>query len=97
MAKIATFAENWITFFLRPARELIFSLKNSSLIVITGKNQLHPGNNLHVDKNDLKMTKNRFFGYGIAATFRKSHFLTINIENNYDKVYIARNYIKNHV
>ena len=94
MAKIGTFAENWITFFLRPARELILALKYSHLNVLTGKYHPRPGKNLYVEKNDLKVTKNRFFGHEILSTFRKSHFSTTTIENNYNKVYIARNYIE---
>ena len=43
------------------------------------------------------MTKNLFFGYENLTTFRKSHFSTMNIENNYNKVYIARNHIENRV
>ena len=30
-------------------------------------------------------------------TFRKLQFSTVNIENNYNKVYIAKNYVKNRV
>ena len=86
-----------ITFFLRQARELIFSLKNSYLNVLTGKYHPCPGKKLYVEKNDLKVTKNRFFGYGILTTFRKSHFSTTTIENNYNKVYIAKFYIEYHV
>ena len=78
-------------FFLRPARELILALKYSYLNVLTGKCHPRPGKNLYVEKNDLKMTKNRFFEYEILSTFGKSHFSTMNIENNYNKVYIARN------
>ena len=81
-------------FFLRPARELILALKYSYLNVLTGKYHPRPGKNLYVEKNDLKVTKNRFFGHGILSTFRKSHFSTTNIENNYNKVYIARNHIE---
>ena len=94
MAKIGTFTENWKTFFLRPARELIVSLKYSYLNALTGKYHPRPGKNLYVEKNGLKVTKNRIFGHGILTTFGKSHFSTTNIENNYNKVYIARNYIK---
>ena len=97
MAKISTFAENWITFFLRTARELIFSLQYSYLNVLTVNNHPRPGKKLNVEKNDVKVTKNRFFGYGVLTTFRKSHFSTTTIKNNYDKVYIARNYIENRV
>ena len=61
-------------FFLRPARELIFSLKYSSLLVLTGKYHPRPGKNLYVEKNDHKVTKIRFFGHGLLTTFRKSHF-----------------------
>ena len=81
-------------FFLRPARELIFSLKYSSFNALIGKYHPRSGKNLCVEKNDLKVTKNRFFGYGILTTFRKSHFSTMNNENNYNNVYIANNYIK---
>ena len=81
-------------FFLRPARELIFSLKNSYLNVLTGDYHPCPGKNLYVEENDLKLTKNRFFWYGILTTFRKSHFSTTTIGNNYTKVYIAKNYIE---
>ena len=49
---------------------------------------------LYVEKNDLKVTKNRLFGYGILTTFGKSHFSTMKIENNYNKVYSAKNYIE---
>ena len=81
-------------FFLRPARELIFTLKYSYLNVLTGKYHSCPGKNLFVEKNDLKMTKNRFFGHGILTIFRKSHFSTFNIENNYNKVNTAKNNIE---
>ena len=77
-------------FFLRPARELIFSLKYFYLIVLAGKCHPRPGKNSYVEKNDLKLTKNRFFGYGILTTFRKSHVSTKTIEKNYNKVYIAK-------
>ena len=97
MAKISTFAENRLTFFLRPARELIFSLKHFTLIVLTGKNHPCPGKNLYVEKNDLKLTKNRFFGCGFLTTSRKSNFLTTNIDSNYNKVYNARNDIRSRV
>ena len=93
MAKIGTFAEKWINF-LRPARELNFSLKYSFSNVLTGKYHPCPEKILYVEKSDLKLTKNLFFGYGILSTFKKSHFLTINIGNNYNKVYIAANYFK---
>ena len=76
-------------FFFRPARELIFSLKYSYVNVLTGKYHPRPGKKSYVEKKDLKVTKNRFSGYGILTTFRKSHFSTKNIENNYNKVYIA--------
>ena len=84
-------------FFLRPARELSLALKYSYLNVLTGKYHPRSGKNLYVEKNDLEVTKNRIFGYGILTTFRKSHFSTANIENNYNKVYIAKNYIKDRV
>ena len=83
--------------FLKPTGELILSLKHSSLNVLTGKSHQRPGKNLYVWKNDLKVTKNRFFEYGIQTTFRKSHFSAMNIENNHNKVYNAKNYIKNRV
>ena len=83
-----------INFFLRQARELIFSLEHFFLNLLGGNYHPRPGKNLYVEKNDLKVTKNRFFGYRILTIFRKSHFLTMNIENNYIKVYGARNYIK---
>ena len=79
---------------LRPARELIFSLKNFYLNGLTGKYHSCPGKILYVEKNDLKVTKNRFFGYGILTAFGKSHFSTTNIKNNYNKVYIAKNYVQ---
>ena len=81
-------------FLLRPARELILPLKYSSWNALTGKYHPRPEKNLYVEKNDLKVTKNRIFGYGILTTFRKSHFSTANIKNNYNKVYIAKNYIE---
>ena len=81
-------------FFLRPARELIFSLQYFYLNLLTGNYHSGPRKNSCVEKNDLKLIKNRFFGHGILTTSRKSHFSTINIENNYNKVYIAKNYIK---
>ena len=68
---------------------LNFSIKYSSLNVLTRKNHPCSGKNLYVEKNDLKVTKNRVFGYGGLTTFRKSHFSTLNIENNYNKVYTA--------
>ena len=97
MSKIGTFAENWKTFFSRPASELIFSLKYSSLNALTGKYHPRPGKNLFVEKKDLKVTKNQFFGSGFLTAFTKSLFSSINIEKNYNKVYIARKYIENRV
>ena len=93
---MSTFAENWTTF-LRPVEELNFSLKNSPFSLLTRNNNHCPGKNLYVEKNDLKMTKSRIFGYGILTTSGKSHFPTINNENNYNKVHTAKNYIKNRV
>ena len=81
-------------FFLRPARELIFSLKDFYLKVLTGKDHPRPGKILYVEKSDLKVTKNRFFTQGILTTFRELHFSTTTIENNYNKVYIAKNHIE---
>ena len=81
-------------FFWRPARELIFSLQYSYLNVLTGKYHPRPEKILYVEKNDLKVTKNRFFGYEILTTFRKLHFSTTNNGDNYNKVYIARNNIE---
>ena len=63
--------------------------------MLTAKIHPRPGKKLHVEKKDLKLTKNKFFGHGISATFRKSHFSTMNIGNNYNEVDIARNNIKN--
>ena len=71
--------------FLTPAKELVFSLKNFYLTVLTGKYHPRPGKNLHVEKNELKMTKNRFFGHGILTTFRESHFSTTKIEKTLTK------------
>ena len=88
------FCRKWNNFFLRPARELIFSLKYSYLNVLTGKNHPRPGKKSYVEENDLKVTKNRFFGHEILITFRKPHFSTMKIKINYNKVYIARNYIE---
>ena len=82
-------------FFLRPVSELIFSLKEFSLKVLPGNNHPLPGKILYVEKNDPKLTKNRFFGYGILTTFGKSHSSTRNIDNNYEKVSFAKNYFKN--
>ena len=48
-------------FFLRQARELIFSLKYLTLNVLTGKNWTCPRKNLCVKKKDLKLTKCCFF------------------------------------
>ena len=78
-------------FFLRTARELNFSLKNSSLNVLTRNNYLRSGKNYYVEKNDLKFTKNWFFLCGFLTTCRKSHFPTKSIENTDNKVYIAKN------
>ena len=76
MAKIITyFCRKLNTFFLRPARELIFSLKNSYLKLITVKHHPFPGKNIKVEKTELKVTKNRFFVYEILTTFRNSFFL----------------------
>ena len=97
MSKIGTFAENWKTFFSRPASELVFSLKYSSLKSLTGKYHPRPGKNLFVEKKDLKMAESRFFGYGNLTTFRKSHFSSKNDESIYNKVYIAGNYNENRV
>ena len=65
--------------------------------MLTGKHNLFPGKNLKVEKNDLKMTKNRFFGFETLTTFRHSYFSTITFEINYNKVYNARNYKKSRV
>ena len=56
-----------------------------------------PGKNWYLEKNDRKVTKNRILGHGILTAFKKSLFPTKNNENNYHKVYIAKNCIKNHV
>ena len=56
---------------LRPTRELIFSLKESSLNVLTEDNRL--GKNSYVEKNDLKAIKKRFFGYGNLTVCRQKH------------------------
>ena len=71
----------------------MFSLKYSSLNVLTGNCHPRTEKNLGeaVEKNDLKVTKNRFFGYEILITYGKSHFSTTNIGNNYNKLYIAKN------
>ena len=90
MAKIGTFAENRKNFLLRPAKELILPLKYSSWNALTGKYHPRPEKNLYVEKNDLKVTKNRIFGYGILTTFRKLHFSTANIKNNYNKVTLTK-------
>ena len=97
MAKIVFFCGKLNNFFLRPARELIFALKYSYLNVVTGKYHPRPRKKSYVEKNDLKLTKNRFLRQEILSTFRKPHFLTTNIENNYNKVYIAKNYIEHRV
>ena len=59
--------------------------------MLTENNHPRPEKNLYIEKNNLKITKNRFFGLGILTTFKKSLFLTMNVENNYNKVYIAEN------
>ena len=67
------------------------------MLELTASNHPRSKKILYVEKNDLKLSKNRFFGYGILTTFRNSYFSTINIENNYNKVYNARSYIKDYV
>ena len=79
---------------MRPARELIFSLKYSYLNALTGKYHPRLGKNLYVEKNGLKLTKNRLFGYGILTTFRKSHFLTTNNENKITKYTLPKTTLK---
>ena len=81
------------TLFLRPARELIFSMKYFPLNVLTGTNHPHSGENFYVEKNYVKLTKNRFFRYGILTTCRllTRFSSTVNVENNYDKIHIAKN------
>ena len=71
---------------LRPTRELIFSVKCSYLPVLTGNNHPRPGKILYIEKNGTKLTKNRFFGYGILTTFTKSRFSTMKSKNNYTKI-----------
>ena len=78
--------------FVGPARDFIFKLNDFSLDKLTGNNNPRPEKILYVEKNDLKFTKNWFFGYGILTTLRKSLFSTMNNENNYNKVYNVRNY-----
>ena len=58
------------------------------------KNHPRPGKILYVEKNDFKLTKNRFFGYEILTTFRKSHFSTMKKENNYSTNNIAKKTLK---
>ena len=86
-----------INFFLRPARELIFSLKYSCLNVLTGKNHPCSGKILYVEKKDLKVTKNRFFGIGILRTFRKSHFSIKNTEIKYKSLHCQKLHQKSRV
>ena len=45
---------------------------------------------MYVEKNDLKAAKNRFFRKGFLTTFREPYFSTRIIENNSNKVYIAK-------
>ena len=66
-------------------------------MIVTGKYHPGPGKDLYVEKNDLKMTKNRIFGIGFLTTFRKSRFRITNIKNNSIKVYSAKNYVENRV
>ena len=89
MGQSRHFCKKIESLFFRSTTELIFSVKNFFLNTVTGNNHYCSGKNLYVEKNDLKLTKNRFFGYGILTTFRKSHFSTTNIETNYKKVNTA--------
>ena len=66
-----------IYFFLRPARELIFSLKYFPLSVLTGKYHPCPGRKTYVDKKVLKFTESRFFGYGVLIFFQKIAFFDL--------------------
>ena len=90
MAKFGTFGENWITF-LRPARELIFSLKYSYLNVLTGKNHPALGKIYTLRKMTPKWPKIDFSDTDFWVLSENRIFLTMNIENTYNKVYIARN------
>ena len=72
----------------------MFSLEDSSSNMLTGNDHPSSGKILYVEEKDLKLTKNQFSGYGILTIHRKSHFSTMEIGNNYNKVYIARNYTK---
>ena len=49
---------------------------------------------LCVENNGFKLIKNGFFENGTLTTCRKSHFPNANSENKYNKVQIARNYVK---
>ena len=96
MVKIGTLAlaENWINFFETSQRTHFFV--NILLNKCTNRKKYpRPRKSLYVEKIELKLTKNRIFGYGILTSFRKPCFSTMNIENNYNKVHIAKNYIKN--
>ena len=79
------FTEKKNNFLLRAVTQLISPLKYSFLNVLTGNNHPRRGKNLQVENNDLKMTKNRLLEYDILTTGGKSHFLTMNVENIYNK------------
>ena len=67
---------------VKPARQLIFSLKNLPSIVLTGNCHIYPGKNSNVEKNDLKVTKNRFFFRKWNFDFfRQPRFSIPNIQN----------------
>ena len=81
---------------LRTARELIFPLKHSSLNVLTRNIHCCPGEKLHVEKKDLKLTKNQFFRNRKLTAHRNS-FLTMKTDNKCNKVCSAKNHVENRV
>ena len=95
MARIGTFAEN-LTFF-ESSERADHCIKTLLLENTNRKKTTAALKKRYVEENDPEVTKNRFFGYGILTTCRKSHFSTMIIENISDKVYIARNHIENGV
>ena len=55
----------------RPSRELKISL--SFFTVLTGQKYSGAWKNSYIEKKDLKLTKNRPYGYGNLTTCRKLH------------------------
>ena len=90
--KICTFEKKRITFCWDQLEKSPLHQKNLTSKILTGKKLLLPWEKYYpLRKKELKVTKKRFFGYGILTTCRKSLSPAMTIENKYNTVINARN------